>query len=100
MRGGIGILYIFADKGGISQYQYYTHCPSFTADNVELNVQGTSSQKYPRRNFKAKFKKSKNWNYTKGELAGKAIAPIDPADPDKKKMLDYTLSSGEILTPN
>ena len=89
-----------SDKGGISSFRYYTHCPSFTADNVELNVQGTSSQKYPRRNFKAKFKKAKNWNYTKGELAGKAVAPIDPTDPNKKKMLDYTLSSGEVLTPN
>ena len=49
-----------SDKGGISSFRYYTHCPSFTADEVELNVQGTSSQKYPRRNFKAKFKKSKN----------------------------------------
>lgn len=61
-------------SGQITPFQYYTHCPSFTADNVELNVQGTSSQKYPRRNFKAKFKKSKNWVYTKGELANSPVA--------------------------
>jgi len=47
------------EKGGISEYQYYTHCPSFTADNVDINVQGTSSQIYPRRNFKTKFKSAK-----------------------------------------
>lgn len=29
---------------------------SFTADNVEANVQGTSSQYYPRKNYKIKFK--------------------------------------------
>ena len=29
---------------------------SFTATNVELNVQGTSSQYYPRKNYKGKFK--------------------------------------------
>jgi len=86
--------------GEITPFQYYTHCPSFVADNVELNVQGTSSQKYPRRNFKAKFKKAKNWNYTQGELAGQPVAIIDPNDPDKKKTLDRTLASGETLTAN
>ena len=66
-----------ADKlladGLISEYDYYTHCPSFTADDVDIDVQGTSSQKYPRRNFKTKFKKAKNWNYTQGSLAGEAV---------------------------
>lgn len=81
-----------ADKlladGAITPLQYYTHCPSFTADNVDLNVQGTSSQKYPRRNFKAKFKKAENWNYTHGELAGQSVA-------DK-----HTLEDGSSLAKN
>ena len=40
------------------------------------NVQGTSSQKYPRRNYKLKFKGYDPktipviWNYTQGPLAG------------------------------
>lgn len=39
--------------------QYYLHhCPSFTGDNVEMSVQGTSSEFYPRRNYKLKFKDS------------------------------------------
>lgn len=33
---------------------------SFTADNVVLNVQGTSSQYYPRKNYKGQFKKGFN----------------------------------------
>lgn len=33
---------------------------SFTADGVELNVQGTSSQYYPRKNYKGKFKNGFN----------------------------------------
>lgn len=72
----------------ITPLQYYTHCPSFTADDVELNVQGTSSQKYPRRNFKAKFKKAKNWNYSNGELAGQ---PVNGS---------YTLADGSSLSAN
>lgn len=54
---------------GITPYEYYTHCPSYTANNVNINVQGTSSQIYPRRNFKTKFKKAKQWIYTFGPLA-------------------------------
>lgn len=33
---------------------------SFTADDVVLNVQGTSSQYYPRKNYKGQFKKGFN----------------------------------------
>ena len=35
---------------------YKHHCPSWTGDNVELVVQGTSSEYYPRRNYKIKTK--------------------------------------------
>lgn len=59
---------------GITPWDYYTHCPSYTGNNVNINVQGTSSQIYPRRNFKTKFKKAKDWIYTVGPLAGKKIA--------------------------
>ena len=48
-------------KGEIDEIYYKKHAPSFTADEVSINVQGTSSQKYPRKNFKGKFKKAKNW---------------------------------------
>ena len=45
---------------GIKTY-YKHHCPSWTStlsegDLVEINVQGTSSEFYPRRNFKVKTK--------------------------------------------
>ena len=48
-------------KGEIDEIYYKKHAPSFTADEVAINVQGTSSQKYPRKNFKGKLKKAKNW---------------------------------------
>ena len=35
---------------------YIHHSPSFTAKDVETNVQGTSSQYYPRRNYKIRCK--------------------------------------------
>lgn len=44
-----------AAKQDIEDY-YIHHCPSWTAQNVSLSVQGTSSEFYPRRNYKAKTK--------------------------------------------
>ena len=65
--------------GEITPFYYYTHCPSFYAEHIDNNVQGTSSQKYPRRNYKLKFKgyDSKKlppiWIYTQGPLKGKSV---------------------------
>lgn len=44
------------DHDEITFDYYLHHCPSFRAVGAELNVQGTSSQGYPRRNYKVKFK--------------------------------------------
>lgn len=59
----------------ITGAQYLMGCPSYTATNIEFDVQGTSSQGYPRRNYKGKFKKKddNSWKYTDGPLAGKEI---------------------------
>ena len=68
--------YLLSTKG-CTDWEYYTRCPSYAADDVDLNVQGTSSQIYPRRNFKAKFKSAKKtWVYTAGPLAGYPIADV------------------------
>ena len=73
------------EDGAITESFYYSHCPSFVGIGVDINVQGTSSQAYPRRNFKTKFKSATNkdktgniiegkedwgWFYTKGSKAG------------------------------
>ena len=68
-------LYLNGDtQNGIDEWTYYTHCPSYVAIGADINVQGTSSQKYPRRNYKIKFKNKKaeicEQRYTKGSLAG------------------------------
>ena len=66
-------------NGDITPWFYYTHCPSFHAEHIDINVQGTSSQKYPRRNYKLKYKgwKPKEippvWIYTVGPLAGQKL---------------------------
>ena len=74
------------EKGEITEFDYYTHCPSFTSENVDINVQGTSSQGYPRRNYKTKFKTAKKtWVYTQGSLAGTPIAD-GGTDKDGKKI--------------
>ena len=73
----------------ITPWFYYTHCPSFYAEKVDLNVQGTSSQKYPRRNYKLKYKSAKDtWVYTQGPLAGYPLTS------------DYyfLISTGELVT--
>lgn len=67
------------ENGEITPFYYYTHCPSFYAEHIDHNVQGTSSQKYPRRNYKLKFKGYDPkklppvWKYTQGPLAGKSV---------------------------
>lgn len=46
-----------AAAAGVDVDEYYTHhCPSWISDNSTLSVQGTSSEFYPRRNYKAKTK--------------------------------------------
>lgn len=62
-------------QGTITGEQYLRGCPSYEATNIEFDVQGTSSQGYPRRNYKGKFKKKddNSWTYTSGPLAGKQI---------------------------
>jgi len=53
---------------------YLTSCPSFkyqSASKKNLNVQGTSSQGYPRRNFKLKTKGCNQWYYTNGPVAAR-----------------------------
>lgn len=57
------------DRGFSSKEEMYLHsCPSYKATGVDLNVQGTSSQGYPIRNYKAKFKSASSWIYTNGPL--------------------------------
>lgn len=66
-------------KGEITGAQYLTGCPSFKATCASFDVQGTSSQGYPRRNFKGKFKNTKDypndctWTYTNGPLKDKSL---------------------------
>ena len=47
-----------AKDAGLSEVEYYYlhHCPSFISELTDLSVQGTSSEFYPRRNYKAKTK--------------------------------------------
>ena len=49
-------------SSGMDIKEFYKHsCPSFRVTQAEVDVQGTSSQGYPRRNYKLKFSKGKNW---------------------------------------
>ena len=44
------------EKAEAVKKYYKHHCPSFKGDNINLAVQGTSSEFYPRRNYKMKTK--------------------------------------------
>ena len=65
-----GDLDTLAKNAGMEVADYYAyHCPSFVAYGGELNVQGTSSQAYPRRNYKLKLKNADYWRYAGGPRA-------------------------------
>ena len=62
------------DLGEIDTDYYKKHAPSFQATDVNLNVQGTSSQKYPRKNFKGKFKKATSWKCTHPKMKEESLS--------------------------
>lgn len=45
-----------AEKQKAVETYYKYHCPSFISDSASMSVQGTSSEFYPRRNYKIKTK--------------------------------------------
>ena len=52
-----GELELLAQQDGVTVEDYYLHhCPSWTGEGIEMKVQGTSSEFYPRRNYKLKCK--------------------------------------------
>ena len=67
-------------KGYITADKYLHSAPSFsfTSGEKSLDVQGTSSQGYPRRNYKWKAKqKDATWRYLNGPLLGYPIYEYD-----------------------
>lgn len=46
---------VAAKEAAVKKY-YLHHCPSFITESSEMAVQGTSSEFYPRRNYKVKMK--------------------------------------------
>ena len=86
------------DQGLIDEWYYYTHSPSFEAVGVGIDVQGTSSQGYPRRNYKTKYKSAvpsekkpnNKWVFTKGSLAGQLLT-------DKHTVVQTMDENGNIL---
>lgn len=81
--------YAYANKL-ITDSQYLEGAPSFEftclSDDVEsFDVQGTSSQSYPRRNFKWKAKQKKaDWKYLGGPLKGYPIYKYDKLASENK----------------
>ena len=64
------------EKGYITGEEYLRGAPSFTYSSKKksLDVQGTSSQGYPRRNYKWKAKQEDaKWRYTGGPIKGYPI---------------------------
>lgn len=95
----------FSD-GVITEEEYLAGSPSFYAEGVDINVQGTSSQAYPRRNFKTKFKaagKNGTWWYTHPKLNNQTLTKwhMDNKDCKTNKFtwkIDYMESSGTYNT--
>lgn len=53
------------EKAAAVKTYYQHHCPSWKGNNIDLSVQGTSSEFYPRRNYKAKTKTTHDADETK-----------------------------------
>lgn len=72
-----GELNELAERAGQTVEEYYMHhCPSWKGEHIELKIQGTSSEFYPRRNYKAKTKN------------------FDPADETKTKNVQMYMNRG------
>lgn len=99
-----GELAAMAAQANMSVEEYYIrHCPSFFKDRGQVDVQGTSSQGYPRRNYKLKCKPSKyggKWILNKGpfkeenrEISGMYLDNAR-SEPTFTWKADYMESSG------
>lgn len=104
------------EAGKITEEQYYSHSPSYRVVGAEIDVQGTSSQGYPRRNFKTKMKSATGgkdaekiahsnwgWFYTKGSKAGKKFKKWNMDNPYYATnkftwKIDFMESSGSYNT--
>ena len=106
-----GDLTMLAKSANCKEEEYYAyHCPSFVAYGGELDVQGTSSQAYPRRNYKLKLKNADYWRYTGGpktsnDITGKngLVWCMDVNSPKVHNnkftlKIDYMESSGSYNT--
>ena len=103
----------------ITEEEYLTGCPSFnyvtTSEGTkyandknkgQLNVQGTSSQGYPRRNFKWKASLKKDdvqqteWTYTDGPLKGQSLWSKNTVNGVQYKewCMDTTLTGSKVFT--
>ena len=74
LYGGVSTGLTAEQKAEAVKKYYLHHCPSFITENSQMAVQGTSSEFYPRRNYKIK---------TKTEL-----------DDDKVERVHFWLTSG------
>ena len=86
------------EPGGMTAVQqyYYRHCPSWKGENIELAVQGTSSEFYPRRNYKAKTKDSDdniNMHMHKGPFA-----EMYGADPESTRLDFFYMNNNTVGT--
>ena len=62
-KGIIGSSESYESKQAKIKHYYQHHCPSWTGNYVNMAVQGTSSEFYPRRNYKLKTKTSHDPRY-------------------------------------
>ena len=79
----------------VQQY-YYHHCPSWKGENIQLAVQGTSSEFYPRRNYKAKTKDSNdniNMHMHKGPFQ-----EMYAADPESTRLDMFYMNNNTVGT--
>ena len=80
---------------------YMHHCPSWIGDNITMSVQGTSSEFYPRRNYKLKTKTERELdktNHKKDKDAMNEAAALDNSRDIYKTYVNMMMNRGPFAT--
>ena len=96
-----GELNQLAELAGMSIEEYYMHhCPSWIGDKITMQVQGTSSEFYPRRNYKIKTKSGDgniNMYMNRGPFTQKYISE-DSAEKEETHLKFFYMDNDSVGT--
>lgn len=94
-----GTYYLKSGTSAVEEY-YLHHCPSWTATDISLGVQGTSSEFYPRRNYKAKTKTEVPVYKEGTDVQETVIHYLNNDESSPISYIEYKVDKSYRMTPN